>query len=42
RLFVSVKTISSHRRQIMKKLNIKSVAELTRLAISEGLISAEY
>ena len=42
RLFVSVKTVSSHRRQIMKKLNIKSVAELTRLAISEGLISAEY
>ena len=42
RLFVSVKTVSSHRRQIMKKLNIKSVAELTRLAISEGLISADY
>ncbi len=42
RLFISVKTVSSHRRQIMKKLNMKSVAELTRLAISEGLISAEY
>ena len=42
RLFVSVKTVSSHRRQIMKKLNIKSVADLTRLAISEGLISADY
>ncbi len=41
RLFVSAKTISSHRSQIMKKLNIKSVAELTRLAISEGLISAD-
>ena len=40
RLFVSVKTVSSHRGQIMKKLNIKSVAGLTRLAISEGLISA--
>ncbi|MDA3916784.1 MAG: response regulator transcription factor [Deltaproteobacteria bacterium] len=42
RLFVSVKTVSSHRRQIMKKLNIKSVADLTRLAISEGMISADY
>ncbi len=41
RLFVTVKTVSSHRTQIMKKLNIKSVAELTRLAISEGLISAD-
>lgn len=42
RLFVTVKTVSSHRRQIMKKLNVNSIAELTRLAISEGLISAEY
>lgn len=41
RLFVTVKTVSSHRMQIMKKLNIKSVAELTRLAISEGLISVD-
>ena len=41
RLFVTVKTISSHRTAIMKKLSVKSVAELTRLAISEGLISAE-
>jgi two-component system response regulator NreC len=42
RLFVTVKTVSSHRTHIMKKLNIKSVAELTRLAIREGLISADY
>ena len=42
RLFISVKTVSSHRRQIMKKLNIKGVADLTRLSISEGLISADY
>lgn len=41
RLFVTVKTVSSHRTQIMKKLNVKSIAELTRLAISEGLISAD-
>ncbi len=42
RLFISKKTVSSHRRQIMKKLNLNSVAELTRYAISEGLISPEY
>jgi len=41
-LFISKKTVSSHRRQIMKKLDLKSVAELTRYAISEGLVSPEY
>ncbi len=40
-LVVTLKTVSSHRAQIMKKLNVNSVAELTRLAISEGVISAE-
>lgn len=42
RLFVSVKTVSSHRRAIMQKLNMHSVAELTRYAIREGLVSLEY
>jgi DNA-binding NarL/FixJ family response regulator len=42
RLFISVKTVSSHRRQIMKKLGLNSVAELTRYAISEGLVPQEY
>ena len=42
RLFVTEKTVSSHRARIMKKLKINSIAELTRLAISEGLISANY
>ncbi|MCF6249316.1 MAG: response regulator transcription factor [Desulfobacula sp.] len=42
RLFISGKTVSSHRRQIMKKLSLNSVAELTRYAISEGLIAQEY
>lgn len=36
-LGVSVKTIETHRRQIMEKLNIHSVAELTKYAIKEGL-----
>ena len=42
RLFISVKTVSSHRRQIMKKLKLTSIAELTKYAIREGLTSQEY
>ena len=42
RLFISDKTVSSHRRKIMTKLNLNSIAELTRYAISEGLVSQEY
>jgi two-component system response regulator NreC len=37
----SVKTIETHRRNIMRKLNLKSVAELTRYAISEGIVSLD-
>jgi two-component system, NarL family, response regulator NreC len=36
-LNVSVKTIETHRRQIMLKLGINSVAELTKYAIRQGL-----
>lgn len=36
-LCVSVKTIESHRKQIMDKLNLHSIAELTKYAIREGL-----
>jgi DNA-binding NarL/FixJ family response regulator len=37
-LGVSVKTVEFHRGRLMKKLNAKSVAELTRYAVQEGLI----
>jgi DNA-binding NarL/FixJ family response regulator len=37
RLHVSVKTVETHRRQIMEKLDLHSVAELTKYAIREGL-----
>jgi DNA-binding NarL/FixJ family response regulator len=40
-LFVSVKTIETHRRQIMKKLDLHSIADLTKYAIREGLTSIE-
>ncbi|MBN1830365.1 MAG: response regulator transcription factor [Deltaproteobacteria bacterium] len=36
-LGVSVKTVETHRQQIMKKLNLHNVAELTRYAIREGI-----
>lgn len=36
-LGVSVKTIESHRKQIMDKLGLYSVAELTKYAIRQGL-----
>jgi two-component system response regulator NreC len=40
-LCVSVKTIETHRQQIMAKLNIHNVAELIKYAIREGLTSLE-
>ena len=40
-LNVSVKTIETYRQQIMHKLNLHSVAELTRYAIREGITSLE-
>jgi DNA-binding NarL/FixJ family response regulator len=40
-LHVSVKTVETHRRQIMEKLDLHSVAELTKYAIREGLASIE-
>lgn len=36
-LNVSVKTIETHRRQIMNKLNLHSIAELTKYALKEGI-----
>ena len=40
-LQVSVKTIETHRQQMMEKLNIRSIAELTKYAIREGLTSLD-
>jgi two-component system, NarL family, response regulator LiaR len=40
-LNVSVKTIETHRRQIMEKLNLRSIAQLTKFAIREGLTTLE-
>jgi DNA-binding NarL/FixJ family response regulator len=41
RLHVSVKTVETHRRQIMNKLNIHSIAELTKYAVRKGITALE-
>lgn len=40
-LCVSVKTVEAHRKQLMNKLDIHSVAELTKYAIRQGLTFLE-
>lgn len=40
-LHISPKTVETHRRNIMERLNIRSVAGLTRYAIRHGLTTAD-
>jgi DNA-binding NarL/FixJ family response regulator len=40
-LHVSIKTVETHRQQIMSKLNIHSMADLIKFAIREGLTSLD-
>jgi DNA-binding NarL/FixJ family response regulator len=40
-LHVSEKTVHTHRQNIMEKLDLHSIAELTKYAIKEGLTSVE-
>lgn len=39
RLNVSIKTVETYRRNLMDKLNVDSVAELTKYAVREGITS---
>ena len=41
RLHLSVKTVETHRRQLMEKLDLHTVADLTRYAIREGITSLD-
>jgi len=41
RLGVGVRTVETHRERIMRKLNIHSVAGLTKFAIAKGLVSIQ-
>jgi two-component system response regulator NreC len=38
-LYLSIKTVETHRRHIKRKLKVESVADLTKIAIKEGLTS---
>ena len=40
-LYISIKTVETHRAHIMDKLDIHSTAELTRYAIRKGIISSD-
>jgi DNA-binding NarL/FixJ family response regulator len=40
-LYISVKTVEAHRKQIMNKLGLHTVAELTKYAIRQGLTSLD-
>ncbi len=41
RLELAVPTVETHRRQIMDKLNLRTIAELTKYAIREGITSVD-
>jgi DNA-binding NarL/FixJ family response regulator len=38
KLFISIRTVESHKNHIMQKLELKSAVEMTRYAIKQGLI----
>jgi DNA-binding NarL/FixJ family response regulator len=40
-LGISIKTVETHRRNMMEKLDLHSVAELTKYAISEGITTLD-
>ncbi len=41
RLFVSVRTVETHRERIIRKLNIHTVAGLTRYALTKGIVKLD-
>lgn len=40
-LYVSIKTVETHRRQIMGRLNLLNIAQLTKFAVREGITSVQ-
>jgi DNA-binding NarL/FixJ family response regulator len=40
-LHLSVKTVETHRKRIMDKLDLRSIAELTKYAIREGITALD-
>ena len=41
KLHISIKTVETHRKNIMEKLGLRTVAELTKYAVREGITSLE-
>ncbi len=41
-LSISIKTVDARRRDIMNKLRMSSLAELTKFAIREGLTTVDF
>ncbi len=42
KLFISIKTVEKHRQKVMKKLNLHSVALLTKFALAQGITKNPY
>jgi DNA-binding NarL/FixJ family response regulator len=40
-LYISVKTVETHRTRIMNRLNLSNIAQLTKFAIREGITSVQ-
>jgi DNA-binding NarL/FixJ family response regulator len=40
KLFISPKTVESHKYNIMEKLNVQTLADMTKIALKKGLIKA--
>jgi DNA-binding NarL/FixJ family response regulator len=40
-LYVSIKTVETHRRQIMDRLKLPNIPQLTKFAIREGITSIQ-
>jgi DNA-binding NarL/FixJ family response regulator len=40
-LYVSIKTLETHRRQIMARLNLLNIAQMTKFAVREGITSIQ-
>jgi len=38
KLYISVETVSTHRKNIMRKLNVRNIVELTKKAIQSGIV----
>ncbi len=41
-LFISVKTVGTHKQHLLKKLKLKTNADIIKFAIKEGLVSGEF